>query len=59
MEITMTDITYDNVAAPAPAGARTTARKGVWRRMLEAMIEARMRQAERIVREYREIHPQL
>jgi hypothetical protein len=57
MEITMTDITYDNVAAPA--AAQKTARKGVWRRMLEAMIAARMRQAERIVKEYREMHTQL
>jgi hypothetical protein len=59
MEITMTDITYDNVAVQAPAVAQQTARQSVWRRMLEAMIEARMRQAERIVKEYREIHPQL
>jgi hypothetical protein len=59
METTMTDITYDNVAAPAPAAAQKPARQSVWRRMLEAMIDARMRQAERIVKEYREMHTQL
>ena len=52
----MTDFTYDKVgAAPAaPASARETARKPLWRLMFEAMVEARMRQAERIVKEYKE-----
>jgi len=53
----MTDITYNTVAgaAPAPASAHETARKPLWRRIFEAMAEARMRQAERIVRDYREL----
>ena len=50
----MTDITYDKVAAatPAPAAVEKPARKGFWQRAFEAMVEARMRQAERIVKNY-------
>ena len=53
----MTDITYDRVAVPAPAAvsADKTARKGFWQRAFEAMVEARMRQAERIVKEYQDL----
>ena len=50
----MTDITYDKVAADAsaPTTVDRTARKGFWRRAFEAMVEARMRQAERLVKDY-------
>jgi hypothetical protein len=53
----MTDITYDKVpaAAPAQAPTRETAKKSWWQHTLDAMIEARMRQAERIVAEYKEL----
>jgi len=52
----MTDITYEKAAAaPAPASARETARKSLWRLIFEAMVEARMRQAERIVKDYRDL----
>jgi hypothetical protein len=50
MEVTMTDITYAKAAVPA--SARETARKSLWRLMYEAMVEARKREAERIVRGY-------
>jgi len=51
----MTDITYDKaIAAPAPAAAKP-AGKGYWRRVFDAMVEARTRQAERLVREYQEL----
>jgi hypothetical protein len=55
MEVTMTDFTYDKVGA-VPASARETARKSLWRLIYEAMVEARMRQAERMVKEYKELH---
>ena len=53
----MTDITYDKVAAAAPAQApvREAAKKSWWQRSFDAMVAARMRQAERIVAEYREL----
>jgi hypothetical protein len=52
----MTDITYDRVAAtPASVSADKTVREGFWRRAFAAMVEARMRQAERIVKEYQEL----
>jgi len=53
----MTDITYDKVAAAAaaPAATREPARKGYWARVFDAMVEARMRQAERLVREYQDL----
>jgi hypothetical protein len=52
----MTDITYDKtIAAPAPAAVHGPVRKGFWQRAFEAMVEARMRQAERLVREYQEL----
>lgn len=47
----MTDITYDKAAAAAPAQAAP--RKGFWRLVFEAMVAARMRQAEQIVKDYR------
>lgn len=51
----MTDTTYEKVASAAPAPARETARKSLWRLIYEAMVEARMRQAERIVKEYQDL----
>ena len=52
----MTDVTYDKaIAAPAPAAVAKPARKSYWQRVFDAMVEARMRQAERLVREYQEL----
>ena len=53
----MTDITYDKVAVATPASAATPkpAGKGYWARVFDAMVEARMRQAERLVREYQDL----
>jgi hypothetical protein len=52
----MTDVTYDKaIAAPAPAAVAKPARKSYWQRAFDAMVEARMRQAERLVREYQEL----
>jgi hypothetical protein len=49
----MTAVTYDlrNAAATAKAAAPAApAKKGFWARVLDAMIESRMRQAEREIR---------
>jgi hypothetical protein len=52
----MTDIHYDNaIAATAPAATAKPAQKSYWQRVFDAMVEARMRQAERMVREYQEL----
>jgi hypothetical protein len=52
----MTDIPYDNaIAAPPPAAVEKPARKSYGQRAFDAMVEARMRQAERLVREYQEL----
>ena len=50
----MTDITYEKAAA-APASAHETARKSLWRLIFDAMVEARMRQAERVVKEFQDL----
>jgi hypothetical protein len=57
MEITMTDITYDKIAAAAPAPVSTpkAGKKSWWQHAFDAMVEARMRQAERIVKEYQDL----
>ena len=49
----MTDFTYDKVAGVATSTPET-ARKSVWRRIYEAMVAARMRQAELIVKNFHE-----
>jgi hypothetical protein len=52
----MTDIHYDNaIAATAPDAVAKPARKSYWQRAFDAMVEARMRQAERLVQEYQEL----
>jgi hypothetical protein len=51
----MTDITVERlpVDSAAPERAGKDSRKGFFRRIFDAMIEARVRQAEAIVREIR------
>ena len=55
MENGMTDITLGTLPTGAAAAAKTseTAKRGFFRRLLDAMVEARMRQAEAIVKDIR------
>jgi hypothetical protein len=46
----MTALTYDLRKAAATAKAAKPGKKGFWARTLDALIEARMRQAEREIR---------
>ena len=55
----MTDITYDTAVTPVAAAAQNAKRKSAWRQILDAMMDARLRQAERIVKEYRDLNAQL
>jgi len=53
----MTDITFGTAAAAktATAPVRDTAKKSFLRRLYDAMVEARMRQAEAIMKDYRKL----
>jgi hypothetical protein len=53
----MTALTYDLRKAAASVKAATPAKKGFWARALDALIEARMRQAEREIRLHRHLVP--
>jgi hypothetical protein len=53
----MTALTYDLRKAAATAKDATPAKKGFWARVLDALIEARMRQAEREIRLHRHLVP--
>jgi hypothetical protein len=54
----MATLTYDIGAAGAVKSAAPSARKGFWARVLDAMIEARMRQAEREIRLHLHLVPE-
>jgi hypothetical protein len=52
----MTDFTYEKVAAAAPAAVSPkTPQKSLVRRIYDRVLEARMRQAEQVVRQYQEL----
>ena len=53
----MTALTYDLRKAAATVKAAEAVKKGFWRRFLDALIEARMRQAEREIRLHRGLIP--
>jgi hypothetical protein len=53
----MTALTYDLRKAAATTKAASPAKKGFWARTLDALIEARMRQAEREIRLHRHLLP--
>lgn len=56
----MTMTTYDGpVAAPEAKPVAKPAGKGWWARFFAAMVEARMRQAEREIAYYRHLHADL
>jgi hypothetical protein len=58
MEAAMTDITYEGAAA-APDTAldrkKVSGDRNVWRVMYEAMVEARMREAAKLVKPYEDL----
>ncbi|MCC6946580.1 MAG: hypothetical protein IT539_02330 [Bradyrhizobiaceae bacterium] len=54
----MATLTYDLGAAAGTVKAAAPARKGFWARVLDAMIEARMREAERQIRQYMYLLPE-
>jgi hypothetical protein len=53
----MTALTYDLREAAATTKAAKPVKKGFWMRTLDALIEARMRQAEREIRLHRHLVP--
>ena len=53
----MTALTYDLRKAAATTKAAKPVKKGFWARVLDALIEARMRQAEREIRLHRHLIP--
>jgi hypothetical protein len=53
----MTALTYDLRKAAATTTAAPPAKKGFWARALDALIEARMRQAEREIRLHAHLLP--
>ena len=53
----MTALTYDLRQAAATAKAAKPEKKGFWTRTLDALIESRMRQAEREIRLHRHLIP--
>lgn len=55
----MATLTYDLGAAAGPLKtAAPAAKKGFWARALDALIEARMREADRQVRQYLHLVPE-
>jgi hypothetical protein len=55
----MATLTYDvGAAARAVETAAPATKKGFWARVLDAMIEARMRQAERQIRQHLHLVPE-
>jgi hypothetical protein len=53
----MTALTYDLRKAAATVKAAKPAKKGFWARTLDALIDARMRQAEREIRMHAHLIP--
>jgi len=54
----MATLTYDLGAVAGTAKADAPAKKGFWARVLDAVIEARMREADRQIRQYVHLVPE-
>jgi hypothetical protein len=55
----MATATYTGPVGVSGAKPSAPARKGFWSRVLDALIESRMRQAEREIAQYRRLHKNL